>query len=69
MRLKGKGIPELNGYGRGDILVIVDIVIPTKLTSEEKKLLEKLADQPNFKKVDSPRGEQNIFDRMRNFFG
>jgi molecular chaperone DnaJ len=69
LRLKGKGLPELNGYGRGDILVIVDIVIPTKVTSEEKKLLEKLADQPSFKKTDTPRGEQNIFDRMRNFFG
>ncbi len=69
LRLKGKGLPELNGYGRGDILVIVDIVIPTKLTSEEKKLLEKLAGQPNFKKVDGAKGEQNIFDRMRNFFG
>jgi len=69
LRLKGKGLPDLNGYGRGDILAIVDIVIPTKLTSEEKKLLEKLASQPNFKKTDTPRGEQNIFDRMRNFFG
>ncbi|MBQ1964373.1 MAG: molecular chaperone DnaJ, partial [Tidjanibacter sp.] len=68
LRLKGKGLPELNGYGRGDILVIVDIVIPTKLTSEEKKLLEKLSDQPNFNKVESAKGEQNIFDRMRNFF-
>lgn len=69
LRLKGKGLPELNGYGRGDILAIVDVVIPTKLTSEEKKLLEKLSTQPNFKKTDTPRGEQNIFDRMRNFFG
>ena len=69
LRLKGKGLPELNGYGRGDILAIVDVIIPTKLTSEEKKLLEKLADQPNFKKAETPRGEQNIFDRMRNFFG
>ena len=69
LRLKGKGLPELDGYGRGDILAIVDVIIPTKLTSEEKRLLEKLADQPNFKKTDTPRGEQNIFDRMRNFFG
>ena len=69
LRLKGKGLPELNGYGRGDILVIVDVVIPTKLTSEEKKLLEKLAAQPNFKKTDTHRGEENIFERMRNFFG
>ena len=46
-----------------------NLVIPTKLNSEEKKLLEKLAAQPNFKKTDTVRGEQNIFDRMRNFFG
>ncbi len=69
LRLKGKGLPELNGYGRGDILVIIDVEIPTKLTSEEKKLLEKLSEQPNFKKAEVRRGEQNIFDRMRNFFG
>ena len=69
LRLRGKGLPEVNGYGRGDILAIVDIVIPTKLTSEEKKLLEKLAEQPNFKKAEGEKGEQNIFDRMRNFFG
>jgi molecular chaperone DnaJ len=48
--------------------VIVDIVIPTKLSSEEKKLVEKLSDQPIFKKVELAKGEQNIFDRMRNFF-
>ncbi|MBO7197838.1 MAG: molecular chaperone DnaJ [Tidjanibacter sp.] len=69
LRLRGKGLPSVNGYGRGDILAIVDIVIPTKLTSEEKKLLEKLAEQPNFKKAEGEKGEQNIFDRMRNFFG
>lgn len=69
LRLKGKGLPEVNGYGRGDILAIVDIVVPTKLTSEERRMVEQLAQQPDFKKTDTPRGEQNIFDRMRNFFG
>ena len=69
LRLKGKGLPEVNGYGRGDILVVVDVIIPAKINSEEKKLLEKLAAQPNFKKTDTVRGEQNIFERMRNFFG
>lgn len=68
LKLKGKGLPDVNGYGRGDLLVIVDVVIPTKITSEEKRLLEKLAEQPNFKKTDVVRGEQNIFERMRNFF-
>ncbi len=43
-RLKGKGIPELNGFGRGDLLVQVFLYTPDKLNSEEKKLIEKLAE-------------------------
>ena len=69
LRLRGKGLPDVNGRGRGDILAIVDVTIPTKLSREEKKLLEKLAAMPSFQKAETPKGEQNIFDRMRNFFG
>lgn len=39
-RLKGKGLPRINGFGRGDQLVRVVVVIPGKLTSEQRKLLE-----------------------------
>ncbi len=67
IRLAGKGIPNVNGYGVGDELLVVNVVIPQKLTSEEKELLEKLAEQPNFKKVESG-SKDNIFDRMRRFF-
>ncbi len=42
-RLRGKGIPRLNGYGRGDQLVRVQLYTPEKISGEEKKLLEKLA--------------------------
>lgn len=58
-RLKGKGIPELNGYGRGDQLVKISLYIPEKIDKEEKKLIEKLAEyetkhlqnvQKNYKK-------------------
>ena len=66
LRLKGKGIPDINGYGRGDILAVVDIVVPTHLTSAEKKLVEQLAESPSFTKAEKKR--QNIFDRMRSFF-
>ncbi len=68
LRLRGKGIPDVNGRGRGDILVVVDIDVPSKLSSEEKKLVEQLSQTPSFKSVDNSRGEQNIFERMRNFF-
>ncbi|TFG37904.1 MAG: molecular chaperone DnaJ, partial [Syntrophobacterales bacterium] len=42
-RLKGKGVPHLRGYGRGDQLVQTLIEIPTKLNKKEEKLLEELA--------------------------
>ena len=67
LRLKGKGVPDLNGYGRGDLLVIVDVFIPKNISSEEKELIEKLAKSKNFA---TEKGKQNVnvLDRMRNFF-
>lgn len=67
LRLRGKGLPDVNGYGRGDLLVVVDITIPDRLTSDERKLVEKLADSPSFREA-SPVKNQNIFERMKNFF-
>jgi molecular chaperone DnaJ len=67
LRLRGKGLPDVNGYGRGDILIVVDITIPDTLNGEERKLVEKLAEQPHFKKAESVE-RQNIFERMKNFF-
>lgn len=67
LRLGGKGLPEVNGYGRGDELVVVDITIPSKLTAEEKRLVEQLAAQPDFQRAESVKN-QNIFERMKSFF-
>ena len=67
LRLRGKGLPDVNGYGRGDILIVVDITIPDTLNKEERQLVEKLAEQPHFKSAESVE-KQNIFERMRNFF-
>uniref|UniRef100_UPI004055D5D3 molecular chaperone DnaJ n=1 Tax=Alistipes sp. TaxID=1872444 RepID=UPI004055D5D3 len=67
LRLGGKGLPDVNGYGRGDILVVVDITIPDSLSSTERKLVEQLAEQPSFKRAASVKS-QNIFERMKNFF-
>lgn len=68
LRLRGKGIPDVNGRGKGDILVIVDIDVPSKVSADEKKLLEQLGESPSFRNVDNTKPEQNIFERMRNFF-
>lgn len=68
LRLRGKGLPDIQGRGKGDLLAVVDIDIPAKLTDEEKKLLKQLSDCPNFKTVDNTGRGQNIFERMRSFF-
>ena len=66
-RLRGKGLPDVNGYGRGDILIVVDISIPDTLNSKERELVEALSEQPHFKEAESAE-KQNIFERMKNFF-
>lgn len=67
LRLRGKGLPSVNGYGRGDILIVVDITIPASLTSEEKRLVEQLSTKPNFQRAGKVEN-QNIFERMKSFF-
>ncbi|MBD3750249.1 MAG: molecular chaperone DnaJ [Sphingobacteriales bacterium] len=67
LRLKGKGIPEVNSYHKGDQLVQVNIWTPKILNNEERELLEKLKDSPNFKP--SPgKNEKSFFDRMKEYF-
>ncbi len=68
LRLAGKGLPELHGSSRGDELVVVDIAVPSKLTAEERRLVEQLAEGPDFRTTEQTGRSQNIFERMRNFF-
>ena len=67
LRLRGKGIPDVNGYGKGDLLVKIHAWVPQKLTSEEKKQLEKLQQLPNFL-VPEETKERNFFDRVKGMF-
>lgn len=68
LRLRGKGLPEVNGYNKGDLLVNVNVWTPRSLTSEEKKILEKLAESPNFKPSPTKR-DKSFFDKMKEYFG
>lgn len=67
LRLKAKGIKELNGYGKGDQLVHVNIWTPKQVSSEERDLLEKLKNSPNFQPKPN-KTDKNIFEKMRDFF-
>lgn len=66
-RLKGKGLPEVQGYGKGDQLIHVNIWTPKNLTAEETKVLEKLAKSPNFQPQPG-KTEKGFFDKMRDYF-
>jgi len=67
LRLRNKGLPEVNGYGKGDLLVSINVWIPKILNKEEKNIIEKLSDNDNFHP--SPdMSEKNFFERMRTYF-
>jgi molecular chaperone DnaJ len=76
LRLKGKGMPDVGGRGRGDLFATVQVKTPRKLTREQRKLVEQLADAlPKEKFEPRPRGEddaaeeRNLFDRVKDMFG
>jgi molecular chaperone DnaJ len=66
-RLKGKGVPVLQGRGRGDLLVEVDVVVPERLNDEEAELVRRLAE---LRGEDVGEGEgAGLFSRIRSAFG
>jgi molecular chaperone DnaJ len=67
LRLRGKGLPDVNGYGRGDLLVKVHVWVPQKLSAEERKMLEKLQEMPSFRNGPSE-SEKSFFEKMRDIF-
>lgn len=67
LRLKGKGIKDINGYTRGDQLIMVNIWTPTELSREERNILESLRNSENFK-PDPGKQDKSFFDKMREFF-
>ena len=67
LRLRGKGVPDVNGYGAGDLLVYIQVWIPKHLNSEEKAMMEKLKDSSSFSPKPSSE-ERNFFDRIKRMF-
>jgi molecular chaperone DnaJ len=67
LRLRGKGLPEVNGYGRGDLLVNVNVWIPKKISKDESKIFEKFKDSESFT-PDPDKNDKGFFDRMKGYF-
>jgi len=67
LRLRGKGLPDVNGYGYGDLLVYIQIWTPRKIEKSEKEMLEKLRSSDNFKPNPS-KEDRNFFERMKKIF-
>ncbi|OQX79188.1 MAG: molecular chaperone DnaJ [Bacteroidetes bacterium 4484_249] len=67
LRLKGKGLPSLNSYGNGDLLININVWTPKNVSKEERYILEKLGKSPNF--IPSPtRKDKSFFSRMKEYF-
>ncbi len=67
LRLKGKGVPEVNSYHRGDQLIHINVWTPKALSKDERELLEKLQNSPNFK-PNPGKHEKGFFERMKEYF-
>ena len=71
-RLKGKGFPAFQSYEKGDELVEVNVWSPQNLSNEEKAMLEKLKNSPNFRPgadAKAQREERGFFDKIKDAFG
>jgi molecular chaperone DnaJ len=67
LRLKGKGIPSLNGYGTGDLLVHVNVWTPQHLSKEQKQFFDAMMTDENFI-PDPKKGEKSFFDKVKDMF-
>ena len=67
LRLRGKGVPRLRGAGRGDLHVVVNVVVPSKLSKRERELLRELGEVSEPAVL--PKGGPSVFERLRDLFG
>lgn len=66
-RVRGQGVPQLGAKGRGDLHVIVRVVVPTKLNSEQRKLLEQLA--RSLPVPEAQGKDRSFFSKMKDMLG
>ena len=65
VRLKSMGVPRLQGHGRGDLVIVVEVRVPTRLTREQKKLFEQLREMLP---AENEPAEKGLFDKVKEYF-
>lgn len=66
LRLRGKGLPDVNRYGTGDLLVNIGVYIPENISSDEKKMFEKLGESKNM--MPNQSAIHNFFNHIKSMF-
>jgi molecular chaperone DnaJ len=64
-RLRHKGVPHLNGSGRGDLYIHIDVKVPSRLSREQRKLFEQLRETLP---VDNAPSEKGLFEKVKDYF-
>jgi len=67
LRLRGKGLPSLDSYGKGDLLVHVNVWTPKELTKEQRIFFDKMKDDPNFVPVPTNL-DKSFFEKVKDMF-
>lgn len=68
IKLRGKGIPNLNSYGSGDEIIVIDIYIPNSVSAKEKAMLKELAQSPNIKPKQKKGKDKDFLDKLKDIF-
>jgi len=68
LRVRGRGLPRLRSRGTGDLHVVVNVLVPDKLTDEQRELLHRFRESANGDTYPAPKGHEGIFDRLRHAF-
>jgi len=68
LRMKGKGLPNVNTKRQGDQLIVVNIYVPNKLSQQEKEIMQSLMNSANFKPKERTKKSKNIFEHFKDIW-
>ena len=67
LRLREKGLPDMEGYGKGDLLIHVNVWTPKELNREQRQFFQKMLDDDNFK-PNPEKSEKSFFEKVKDMF-